>query len=487
MSDYKGTYTTNLNLSKDSEDDFYNVGRVNDNSDKIDEFAGDITEQLNSLTNDSYPIVEATGVNNYIGASARIKSVGKGTRCTLFVETPSTSNCSLDLNNSGAVAIKDSNGNVVTNLKANIPYNLCHNGSDFILQGKGGGGNATAEQILEGATATVDSGQITGTMARRMIINITDTIDADNIPNYPFGIRQSENTGTIGPYSEIVVTLPKTEYITDKFAFWLQGLHSQYIKSGVKVGGESGIVGTFTSDATAQAGHILSGQSAYVNGDKVIGTMIDRGAKTATLNPSESYNIPAGYHNGSGRITANSLASQTPANATAAQILAGYSAWVNGVLLNGGMVNRGAVSATLNAGGSYTIPAGYHNGSGKITAKSLASQNAKQFASGTITISSGTLSFKKISGSSASSRYADITFSGNFVPKYGYITEASNAYWQCCFYAYNNDTLIFNTNNTYDDLRYYASENTNIILDAGRVRVPVQNWASVTMTYVLFG
>ena len=37
------------------------------------------------------------------------------------------------------------------------------------------------------------------------------------------------------------------------------------------------------------------------------------------------------------------------------------------------MANRGAVSATINPGGSYTIPAGYHNGSGKVTANSVIS------------------------------------------------------------------------------------------------------------------
>ena len=40
----------------------------------------------------------------------------------------------------------------------------------------------------------------------------------------------------------------------------------------------------------------------------------------------------------------------------------------------GGMTNRGAVIQELGAGGSYTIPEGFHNGSGKVTAKSLASQ-----------------------------------------------------------------------------------------------------------------
>ncbi|CAI3534848.1 hypothetical protein CNEO3_1020002 [Clostridium neonatale] len=50
MSDYQGTYTTNLNLSKDSIDDSYDVERVNSNSDKIDKWAGEITTQLNDNT-----------------------------------------------------------------------------------------------------------------------------------------------------------------------------------------------------------------------------------------------------------------------------------------------------------------------------------------------------------------------------------------------------------------------------------------------------
>ncbi|RGR43878.1 phage tail protein, partial [Clostridium butyricum] len=127
----------------------------------------EITKQINNLENDSYPIVEATGANAYIGASARIKAVGKGTRCTLFVGTASNGNCSLNLNNSGAVAIKDSNGNVVTNMKANIPYNLCHNGSDFILQGKGGGGNLIPKYLLAGYYGEGDNGCVDGAMVNR--------------------------------------------------------------------------------------------------------------------------------------------------------------------------------------------------------------------------------------------------------------------------------------------------------------------------------
>ena len=97
-----------------------------------------------------------------------------------------------------------------------------------------------------------------------------------------------------------------------------------------------------TADANATAGNILVDKTAYVNGAKITGTMPNKGAMTASLNCGGSYTIPAGYHNGSGKITANSLASQTSANAATGDILKNKTAWVNGSKITGAMPNLSA-------------------------------------------------------------------------------------------------------------------------------------------------
>lgn len=60
-------------------------------------------------------------------------------------------------------------------------------------------------------------------------------------------------------------------------------------------------------------------------------------------------------------------ADTTDATATGAEILAGKTAYVNGVKITGEMKNNGAVTGTISKKAeAYSIPIGYHDGAGKV-------------------------------------------------------------------------------------------------------------------------
>lgn len=62
-----------------------------------------------------------------------------------------------------------------------------------------------------------------------------------------------------------------------------------------------------TTDATAKAGEILSGKTAYVNKAKVTGTMANRGAQTANITTkAQKVTIQNGFHDGSGYVQIDS-------------------------------------------------------------------------------------------------------------------------------------------------------------------------------------
>lgn len=58
-----------------------------------------------------------------------------------------------------------------------------------------------------------------------------------------------------------------------------------------------------TSDADAIASELLLNKTAYVNGSKIIGSMPNNGAVTGAISDKNTpYTIPAGYHDGSGEV-----------------------------------------------------------------------------------------------------------------------------------------------------------------------------------------
>lgn len=94
--------------------------------------------------------------------------------------------------------------------------------------------------------------------------------------------------------------------------------------------------GSDVSSVTAEAEDVLAGKKIInSSGEIVTGTMTNQGSKTATLNAGGSYSIPKGYHDGTGKVTAKDLASQTDGDAVAGDITKGKIAWVDGVKVTG--------------------------------------------------------------------------------------------------------------------------------------------------------
>ena len=160
-----------------------------------------------------------------------------------------------------------------------------------------------------------------------------------------------------------------------------------------------------TSSVTATAADVLTGK-VFVTAAGVVtpGEMINNGAVDKTLDVTTiTYTIPKGYHSGSGKVkivletknvtptksaqevtpTAGKVLSKVTVEAipdkyqdvsgvtaTAANVLDGsFFVDSTGAKVEGTMPDKGAVSGSIDGltTTSYTVPAGYHNGSGKVS------------------------------------------------------------------------------------------------------------------------
>ena len=98
-----------------------------------------------------------------------------------------------------------------------------------------------------------------------------------------------------------------------------------------------------SGDCTADRSKVLASYTAVTrdsNDDPAEGTMPNNGDLSATLAAGQSKTIPAGYTSG-GTVTAKDLASQTKGNADAGHIVKDYSAYVNGKEISGAIEDRG--------------------------------------------------------------------------------------------------------------------------------------------------
>lgn len=159
------------------------------------------------------------------------------------------------------------------------------------------------------------------------------------------------------------------------------------------------------SGADVSAGDVLSGKK-FVGSSGVTqtGSMPNNGSVSpSALAAGGSYTIPAGYHSGSGKVTAKSLAEQTDGTAAAGDVLYGKTAYVDGVKVTGSMTDQGTKTATLDTSTkSYTIPAGKHSGSGKVSITTQEKSVTPSTSAQTVTPDSGKV-LSKVSVSAVAS------------------------------------------------------------------------------------
>ncbi|MDF2608862.1 MAG: hypothetical protein K0R92_336 [Lachnospiraceae bacterium] len=216
----------------------------------------------------------------------------------------------------------------------------------FIKASAGGGGTVTASDVLAPKTFVNEDGdEITGIVVNHGSIGTQNLISEGAEYTIPAGYHNG----------------------LGKVKAAITGLIASVIKAGTTVGG---ILGTFTSDATATASQILSGVTAYVNGSKVTGTIVSKAAATYTPGTTDQTIAAGQYLSGAQTIkgdanllTSNILKGKTifgvtgkasvvdtaDANAVAADISSGKTGYVNGNKVTGTLVSTKYATGTVLA------------------------------------------------------------------------------------------------------------------------------------------
>lgn len=141
-----------------------------------------------------------------------------------------------------------------------------------------------------------------------------------------------------------------------------------------------------TQDATASAAEILAGKTAYNKAAKVTGTMKNNGAVTGTISKkAEQYTVPQGYHDGSGKV---SIAATEQAKIIPENIREGITVLgVEGTMSGTEDANPQAKEVTPSTEAQTVLPDTGYNYLSQVTVKAIPYEETENSAGGvTVTI-----------------------------------------------------------------------------------------------------
>lgn len=152
-------------------------------------------------------------------------------------------------------------------------------------------GSATAPASISGSSATISAG--TNTLTLSKTISVTPSVSAGYVSAGTAGHSSVSLTASVTTKAAATIT-PGTYNKTIASGTYLTGtqtisgdsdLTAANIKQGVQI---FGVTGSYTSDATAAASDIVSGETAYVNGNKLTGSLVINKYYTGSTAPSSS-------------------------------------------------------------------------------------------------------------------------------------------------------------------------------------------------------